>query len=395
MKRHGRILTGFILFLVLLPLSCRRGEESLSAEKPAEAPVERPRDLLAKSTVDRLRVRALPYLDAEVVSFLSSGDEVLVESVTEWTQTLDTESAPWYFVRGESFSGWTYGGFLRFTSGSAEDVPVNPALPKPADEPEKAPAGTIDPADLPEILVPIFGMEGDPPQIPGPEGTIGYDAFHEVLVLPFGQGADSRLAPVSSGTQSLNLVAKSDAGDHFERRFNASEVRTLAGNWKVFIGSESRDALIVPFHRLATLNPGSWEIYAFPGDDTWPAAGGKISIVPASVSILPVENPDPFVHDPNSTYRVGQSAYCFGYVENGRESRQVALYHDTREDRSGMILLRPVRGQRVEVDSSGRWKWKVPIESDFPDGRYWIAVGNPIMNVEDVRFFITSLTVEP
>lgn len=391
--KAGRILTGLFLVSMALMSSCRRPSAAVEEPVSAESRPEEPRRIIAEVTVDRLRVRSLPYLDEEIVLYLSSGDSILIESRTEWSQQLGEMIAPWYFVRNDISSGWTYGGFLEFAGDDLVAVPINPALPEPDVPVDIENEGFLDPADLPEILLPVFGIEGDIPGLPGGEGTIGYDAMHENLILPFVPGSDSGLAAMARGEASLKLVAEHISGLRYEHVFAPDEASLFSSSMGYLPSGQDEDALLLPFYRLASITGGAWEFYAFAGNDGWPAAIGKEEISPGSVSVVAVDEPNPMADSPHGTYHPGDTAFCFGIEEGGTGYRQVALYYDTEEYRDGKVLLRPALGRRVKLDSQGRWKNTFSMGSDMAEGRYWVAVGDPITGLEDVRLFITTVNI--
>ncbi len=96
-------------------------------------------------------------------------------------------------------------------------------------------------------------------------------------------------------------------------------------------------------------------------------------------------------HSPRSRYSRGDTAYAFGIWEAGSCSLQVALYNDSGEYNGGKILLRPVLAYQVKTDSSGFWSVVFHLREDLPDGRCWVAVGNPIEGLVNLRLFITSV----
>lgn len=393
--RVGRpILVISLLFLAFL-ISCRPKDAAPTEKGAADAPPEEPARIIAASTVDRLRVRSLPYLDEDIVTFLSVGDSVVVESRTEWNQELDDMASPWYFIRTETNSGWTYGGFLKFTGDDRAAVPVNPALPPPAAVPDAPSEGPIDVTRLPEILLPVFGVESEPPPIPGDEGTIGYDPMLGNLIIPFREGADSGLAAYASGSGTLRLEAKHVSGVQFEHVFSGSDAVLYSSAWGYFGGTGRGEAILLPFHRLASLPGGAWEFYAFAGNENWPAAIGKAEISPGEVSLSTAESPNPMTDSPHVILKSPGRIYCFGTDGTGSGYREVALYHDSAEIRDEQVLLRPVAARRVAVDSRGRWNTVFQLAGDIPEGRYWTAVGDPIEDLEDVKLFITSLEIRP
>ena len=323
--RVGKLVTVVSLLLLALFTSCRPKDAPPAEAGETPASSGEPARIIAESTVDRLRVRSLPYLDEDIVTFLAAGDSVVVESRTEWSQELDDMVSPWYFVRTDTVSGWTYGAFLKFTDSDASAVPVNPALPQPASPAAKPAEGPIDVADLPEILLPVFGVEGEPPTIPGDEGTIGYDPMFGDLIIPFREGADSGLAAFAAGSGTLRLVADHTSGARFEHTFAGSDAVLYSESWGYHAGTGSREAILLPFHRLASLPNGAWEFYAFAGNENWPAAIGKADISPGEVSLATVENPNPMVDSPHITLTPPGRIYCFGTVATGGGYRQVAL----------------------------------------------------------------------
>ncbi len=394
------VLVCFEILSLFALLSCRpKSQSALEPEKAPPAAVVQEK-VIATVTGDALRVRDMPYLDAEIVGHLMTGDRIVIESRTEWTESIGDLNASWFFVRADGYSGWTYGGFLDF--GEIESASIFPdsgvsppvADSTPVQEPDPD-SGSIDPATLPEILLPVFGLEEEPMVSDPTEGVITYDPFHENLVLPFSDSPDSRLKSFSSGKlpDRLRIVAEFPGPSGYEQSYESGDIRLLSESSLVLPRDIPgfNDAILVPFYRLATLDAGSWEIYAFLGDDNWPIAVGKVEISPSEVSIVPESEPDPMRHSPRSRYSRGDTAYAFGNWEAGSCSLQVALYNDSGEYSGGKILLRPVLAYQVKTDSSGFWSVDFHLGEDLPDGRCWVAVGNPIEGLENLRLFITSV----
>jgi hypothetical protein len=184
----------------------------------------------------------------------------------------------------------------------------------------------------------------------------------------------------------LRIVAKSKGTSEFNRSYSAGELRLLGDG-----GKSSDKAILVPFYRLATLEDGDWEIYAFLGDENWPVAVGKVDVPAAEVSLLPVPDPDPLKDSPHSQYRTGQTVYCFIHQKNNSGPGQFAIYHETGEYREGNILLKPVLAYQFVYGISGKWSVEVRLDQNLPGGRYWAAVGNPISGSKNLKLFITSI----
>jgi hypothetical protein len=358
-----------------------------------------PEKIIATVTGDALRVREMPYLDAEIVGHLMTDDQVVVESRTEWSEIIGDLDSFWFFVRAESYSGWTYGGFLDFGDLKSATVAFDPGVSPPPtilpDPNEGARPGTIDPGKLPEILLPVFGLEEEPLVSNPKEGVITYDPFHEYLVLPYSGMPESKLRAFTAGEISsrLRLVADSSGNTAYEKDYGLGEFRLLSESSLSIpdANPEFSDAILIPFYRLATLDAGSWEIYAFIGEDNWPVAVGKVDISPSEVTIVPVSEPEPLVHSPRSQYIRGDTAYAFGIRKGGPGNLQVALYNDSGEYSGGKILLKPVSAVQLRTDSSGFWSARFYLGDDIPDGRCWAAVGDPIEGLENIRLFITSI----
>lgn len=394
-------------FLVLISLfvmaSCGpKDKPVLESEKAASVePVTQ--KVSANVTDDSLRVRSGPYLDAEIVGHLMTGDRISVETRTEWSQIIGDMDSPWFFVRADGYSGWTYGGFLDFGDASSGSVVFDPGLPPPsADGPGDSAAvqevGIIDHAGLPEILLPVFGLEEEPIVSDPNEGVITYDSFHEMLVLPFSDSPDSKLKLFASGERNsrLRIVAEPPGSNGFEQEYYLEDCQLLSETSPTpFKKSyDFKDALLLPFFNLATLEPGLWEIYGFLDEETWPVAVGQIEISPSEVTIVAVPEPDPMKHSPRSTYSRGDTVYAFGNSDTGNGGLQLALYNDSGEYSNGKLLLRPVLAYQVNIDSSGYWEAEFLLGDDLPEGKYWAAVGNPIEGLENLRLFITSVDLK-
>ena len=389
-----------ISIISLFALTSCQPKSDLVSEPVVAAPAAVvPEKIIATVTGDALRVREMPYLDAEIVGHLMTGDQVVVESRTEWSEVIGDSDSFWFFVRAESYSGWTYGGFLDFRDLKSATVAFDPGVSPPPDilpDPnEGTRPGTIDPDKLPEILLPVFGLEEEPLVSNPKEGVITYDPFHEYLVLPYSGMPESRLRAFTAGEISgrLRLVAESSGNSGYEKDYGSGEFRLLSESSLSIpdANPEFSDAILIPFYRLATLDAGSWEIYAFIGEDNWPVAVGKVDISPSEVTIVPVSEPEPLVHSPRSQYSRGDTAYAFGVRKEGPGNLQVALYNDSGEYSGGKILLRPVSAVQLRTDSSGYWSARFYLGDDIPDGRCWAAVGDPIEGLENIRLFITSI----
>ncbi|MCK5251063.1 MAG: hypothetical protein KAJ98_13920 [Spirochaetaceae bacterium] len=391
MRKQVLVWLGILSLIALV--SCRpKNEPVLESEKTspdAAAPVM----VVATVTGDSLRVRAMPYLDAEIIGHLMTGDRIVVESRTEWTESIGELNASWFFVRTGGYSGWTYGGYLDFGSIEPAAISPDPGVSPPVVDStpvqESVTAfGAINTATLPEILLPVFGLEEKPLVSDPTEGVITYDSYHENLLLPFSDSPDSRLRSFSAGElpDRLRIVAEFPGPSGYEQSYGPGDFRVLSRENPGF-----SDAILVPFYRLATLEAGFWEIYAFLGNDNWPVAVGKVEISPSEISIVPASEPDPMRHSPRSRYSRGDTAYAFGNRKAGSGHLQVALYNDSGEYRDGKILLRPVAAYQVETDSSGFWSVDFYLGEEFPDGRCWAAVGDPIKGLENLCLFMTSV----
>ena len=370
-------------FASLLPLvfvfgltSCGDDEiaPDVSRRNPApEVQVVRP---AARVTDDGLRVRREPRLDADIVGRLMADDEVVVESRTSWDQSIADRDAPWFFIRTPAFSGWTYGGYLDFGSVGFAGVPVDPAQPRP----RLAEAGAPSATGLPALLLPIFGMEAEP-DIPAlREGSIAYDPLHESLILPLSGGDESTLIG-----EELLLVVESPK-HRYSRRYGAGEPDLLR--------SGGRQAAVIPFYRLATLDRGPWEAYAFVGGEDWPAAVGRMEIEAAELSLVARPEPDPLRDSPHGIYKPADTVYAFGRRKGGKGPIQVALYRDTGEFREGQVVLEPAALREPETRSDGFWTARFELDDSYPPGRYWAASGDPIESLDDLHVLVTSVTLQ-
>jgi len=63
------------------------------------------------SKADKVNVRRVPTLGAEVVGQLAAGEGVMLEERTVEEATIDGVTAPWYRIT-TPFEGWVFGGFL-------------------------------------------------------------------------------------------------------------------------------------------------------------------------------------------------------------------------------------------------------------------------------------------
>jgi hypothetical protein len=259
------------------------------------------------------------------------------------------------------------------------------------DEVEITGVGILDPGVLPEILLPVFGMENPLDAGKLTEGVIGYDESQEKLYIPFSELSEpSPLRDFRDGIKPgelLHVVAESESSSRYERFYRRDECEFLSG---IEEGC-SPDAVLVDFFRLAVLESGSWEIYAFPGDSNWPAAVGGIEIHPAELSFVSSPDPDPFRDSPRSRFSPGDTLYIFGNRESHPGHLQFGLYHESDEYREGQILLRPAAALEVNTDAGGFWSAELLLENSLPPGRYWGAVGNPITGAQNLKLFITSI----
>ncbi|MDF1568366.1 MAG: SH3 domain-containing protein [Spirochaetaceae bacterium] len=381
--------------LLFFVMSCGRNPDSeesngapekLSVSKSVEATV----------TGDRLRVRRLPYLDQDVVGYLMAGDEVAVESRTVWTEIIGGTEAPWFYVSFNGLSGWTYGGFLEFSAGDVGAVIADTAMAPPKSKTtEFTSSDNLDSEGLPELLLPVFGMETGIEVFRPREGTITYDSRSEYLIVPYGFVSDSSLVELSSTTDpsGFRVAAESPGGSHFERSFAFADLKKLSETASSLPPGfpSGADALLIPFFHLATLEEGSWEFYAFIGDENWPAAVGKTNIKPSEASVVKTPTPDPFRDSPRSSFVRGDIAYVFGRFSQSTPNLQVALYHDTEDFQNGKIRLKPVAAKRCITEDNGRWFTTINIDNRIPEGRCWIAVGDPIESVDNLLLFTTYI----
>lgn len=393
------ILFNFGIISLLVLASCQ--PKSDLVPEPEKTPTETvvQKKIVARVTGDSLRVRQMPYLEAPILGHLMTDDQVVVETRTDWTESIGDKDTFWYFVRTESYSGWTYGGFLDFGDTNPVLVASDPGMvrrsPAIADTPSSVNESILDPSTLPEILLPVFGLEEKIGITDTTEGVITYDPFYEYLVLPFSGKADSRLRAFIAGesTGKLKLIAEPPGSSTFEREYDYRELQLFSGSISPdpISDVDFLDAVLIPFYRLATLKGGSWEIYAFIGEDNWPVAVGKVDMVPSEISIVPVSDPDPLRHSPRSRYSRNDTAFAFGSRKGGPGNLQVALYNDSGEYSDGKILLRPVAAEYVNTDIKGFWSVRFLLGETIPDGRCWAALGDPIEGLENLHLFVTSL----
>jgi len=379
-----------VIFLVLVMISCgdKKVEQAAGTGVEAEPGISPPRvseKVVAEVTGDSLRVRVSPYLDAEIIGHLMSGNRVLVESKTRWSEIISDMEDPWFFVRADGYSGWTYGGFLDFGGASSDSVPVDPAFPPPEDKssPAVSSTGVLDPSSLPEILLPVFGQENPLLADHLKDGVISYNAVHEKLIIPLPDSPDSEISLFAAGdgggASSLLIVAESHKAVHYERRYRAEDCEYLS------------DAILVDFFPLATLDSGSWEIYALVGDNNWPAAVGKINITPAEITLSNSPEPDPLRDNPRGHYSTGDTVYAFGRLSTRGGRIQLALYHESDEYSEGKLILNPIRAVELQSDDTGFWSTTFLLDESMPQGRYWAALGNPIDGIKSIRLFITGI----
>lgn len=393
------ILFSMGIFSLLALASCQPKSDLVPEPEKVAPEVVVPKKVVAVVTDDSLRVREMPYLDAEVLGHLMAGDQVVVETRTDWIESIGDMDSVWYFIRTESFSGWTYGGFLDFEDTESLSVASDPGVvrdsPDIVDNQSSSTSKDLDPATLPEILLPVFGLEGEPEIRNAGDGVITYDPIYEYLVLGFSGEADSRLRAFVGGEtpEKLRLIAESPGSSVYEREYASGEYQLFSDS--SLSGSTMNagiiDAVLIPFYRLATLDAGSWEIYAFIGDGNWPVAIGKVDILPSEISIVPVSDPDPMRHSPRSRYSRNDTAYAFGSRKGGQGNLQVALYNDSGEYSDGKILLRPAAAAQVNADSTGFWSSEFFLGESMPVGRCWAASGDPIEGLPNLHLFVTSL----
>ncbi len=396
------VLSYLVIISLFIVVSCSRGTEVATIEQVQEPAAAVPEKVFAEVIADSLRVRVSPYLDAEIIGHLMTGNRVIVESRSEWTQVIAGEDSSWFFVRADGYSGWTYGGFLDFGEISPDSVASDPGLLPPsdgdgADGTGNASAGAdpgltvLNPQIFPEILLPVFGLEDELQAGNLTEGVISYDPFHENLIIPFSESSDSEIRTFSVGNDDthLHIVAEASGSTRYERSYTSGDYRLLSESSL----SHSLDALLIPFYRLASLPEGSWEIYAFLDDNNWPVAVGKIDISPAEISFVTNPDPNPLRDSPRSHYLRNDTVHAFGISSSGSGMLQVVLYHESDEYREGKILLQPVVAVQLKTDSSGFWSADFQLDEKMPAGRYWGAVGNPVAGLENLRLFITSITL--
>lgn len=397
MKKAILFCFGIVSLIALL--SCEPKSDLIPEPEKVttEAPVQK--KIVATVTGDSLRVREMPYLDAEILGHLMTGDQVLVETRTDWTETIGDLDSVWYFVRTDSYSGWTYGGFLNFGGSNPSSVAIDPGVvprsPEFVETPLSVISRVLDPSTLPEILLPVFGFEGEPGIEDTREGVITYDPIYEYLVIPFSGLAESRLRAFvdEEVPGKLRLIAESPGSSVYEREYDSGEYQLFSDSSLPDTDNDTdfSDAILIPFFRLATLDAGFWEIYAFIGSDNWPVAVGKVNIVPSEISIVPVSDPDPMRHSPRSRYSRNDTAFAFGSRKGGQGNLQVALYNDSGEYSDGKILLRPASAVQVQADSKGFWSAEFFLGDTMPEGRCWAASGDPIEGLANLHLFITSL----
>jgi hypothetical protein len=251
--------------------------------------------------------------------------------------------------------------------------------------------GVLDPSGLPEILLPVFGLENPMRTDHLKEGVISYDDDHEKLIIPIPVSPDSDLRSFAGnkgdGSLRLLIVVESSGSKHYERRYSPDDCDYLSEE-----DSDSNlDALMVDFYRLATLDSGSWEVYALVGDSNWPAAVGKIDISPAEITLSRSPDPDPLRDNPREHYSVGDTVYAFGRLAGGPGRFQLALYHVSDEYSEGELVLNPVKALELQSDDTGFWSAEFLLEVSMPRGRYWAALGNPIDGIKSLRLFVTSI----
>ncbi len=387
------VCRGWLIFglaALLLPglTACKktpRQEASGPVVAESPAPVRTP--VLATVSEDRLRLRSEPYLDSLIVTHLMKGDSVEVQFRTDWEQGIEDVSSPWYFIRTDAHSGWTYGAFLLFRAQERLAVPVDPA-PKPPAERGHTEDVSLDSARAgapapPEILLPLVPAASEPVLPNIQEGTIEYLPGHNLLVLPFGVKNRLRLDDI----EFINLVANAPDGREYRRRFSA-------GEWQRY-PDEDGAVVLLPFYQTAVLQRGLWEFYGFLGDDIWPAAVGKAEMTPSSLSLLPSAEPHPLTDSPHSSYRRGGKVCVFGLTGKPGESFQLALYYQTEEIRESKMVLRPVFFRQIKSDEKGRWKAEVAIGEDWPAGLYRAAAGSPVTDAEHLILNATSLNLLP
>jgi len=406
MKRSFFFCLGIISLLVTVSCGGKKTETAV-VESPLNPPADTPvvvEKIVATVTDDALRVREAPYLDSQIVGYLMTGNRVLAESRTGWTEEIAGFDSPWFFIRTDGYSGWTYGGFLSFDGVSGDSVPPDPGVAPPGEIQNvllEAP-GVLDPQNLPEILLPVFGLEDEIQIDKTSEGVITYSAEQEKLVLPYSDSPDSEFRAFVLGGESgetsgkstennpgtpdnsyrpgsLHIVAESHGSQSYDRYYSIEDCELLPGT------------LLVDFFSLATLHAGSWEIYAFLNDNNWPAAVGKLELIPSFISLVPNPDPDPLRDSPRSHYSPGDTVYAFGYQDSGPGSLQVALYHVSDEYREGKILLRPVSAVQLQTDPTGFWSAEFRLDDSMPRGRYWAAVGSPIEGLENLILFFTGI----
>jgi len=82
----------------------------------------------ATSTVSRLRVRAHPNVDADIVGYLAKGESVSLIERSTFTAEADGQLSWWYYVAtSEGKEGWVFGRYL--DTGETPPAPT-PAAPK-------------------------------------------------------------------------------------------------------------------------------------------------------------------------------------------------------------------------------------------------------------------------
>ncbi len=359
-------------------------ENKQTADVSADAPVKTG-PVQATVSGEMLRLRSLPYLDADILALMPKNTTVLVQHRTSWQQEIDGTSAPWYFIRTDMHTGWTYGGFLTFSAGEASGVRVDPYYESPDKRETVLSKTNFDHEAVPEILLPVSNTDTALLLSQGAAGRIVYSEEHNVLVLPLKTQDNLQFADADY----LTLAAKAPDGREFKRNYFREEWSFYPENTSGV--SKQKQAVLLPFYPTAQFRKGLWEFYVFLDDNNWPAAVGKAEIQPPRISLLPSSEPHPLESTPHSSYRRGAAVYCYGRSDIRGDFFQLVLYHKGAKNENNEILLSPVYSCSVKSDELGYWSKEIIIGQDWPSGRYIPAAGQPVSGLDNLYLGETSL----
>jgi hypothetical protein len=120
-RRSPVILAFAVLFLLYVPISCRR-EGRLERVSFPPTPVLTIRSTWAVVKSALLRMREEPSNKSKVMSHIRMGVVVEVIAKSDNEETLENETASWYRINYGGMKGWVFGSYLQVFDSHAKAV---------------------------------------------------------------------------------------------------------------------------------------------------------------------------------------------------------------------------------------------------------------------------------